>query len=758
MTATCRVVDREGAGHAGVAVSDGITVVVTDADGRVELAAPDDPSVPPFSRPFVWVSRPDGYDADPWFVRRDALPADGAVHEFVLDRVEQPLPLTFAQVTDLHVSASADPVHTPLADSVYGIDAEGALVTRPLTRVPDLTAVLDEVGATDGPHGPPRFFVATGDLTDHGTPAEFALLAEALAASPAPVHVLPGNHDHYGHRTEPRPDDRPLDSGGMGSGTVTRYEEHVGPRWWSLTHAGLRLVAVDWFSHRLGLDRDVQERWLAADLATAPAGTPVLFLTHDQLPTEFFGRVAAAAPHVRIVGSLSGHWHTSRVVEVDGQLHANTGNATFGSFDWAPAHARLCGWDGERLTFRTVAVGGGDRLASATFAAASGPPLLAERARWAVRLPGAVHLARPARLDGPDAAVVLAWSDDDAARGGLVCHDVATGEERWRVPLDAPVRAGATWVPAAHGARAMAGGDGGTVSGSSSGTVVGVSVSGGVVAVDAGDGSVRWAAQLGDRTTAWVHAAPVVLDGAVAVGEPRCYAALDLVDGSVRWCIDRADEFENVATLSSGVVQGGTLVVPFSMLPRHTLGVDPVSGAVRWSGDGIAHHSPASDVVALPDGRDVVLARLGGRIERVEAASGEVRWAARVPAAFVTGRPLLVDDAVIVTTALGGVYRFDAVSGREEWSTQLPGDAVLAMGPYRRTGLAVPAGPTLAGHAIVQPTGDGRVHRLDAVSGELLSSIEVGAPITVPVVAVADAGDVIVATSEGTLARLGTAD
>ncbi len=717
----CQVVDDEERPIDGVAVSDGVNVATTDADGVASL--------PRSERPFVWLSRPSGYDCDRWFLRREEL-VDEA--RFVLEPADQPVPATFAQITDLHVSDLAEPERLPLADSLYGFDGAGQLVGRPLTGVDDLAHVLAEVATALGPHGQPRFVVATGDLTDHGTSTEFALLHQAVATSPLPVHLVPGNHDHYGHLHEPRPEDAPIDSHGMGTGTTTRYEQHVGPRWWSFTHAGLRMVALDWFSHRLRLDRDEQEAWLASDLATAPAGTPVLFLTHDQMPTEFFDSVASMAPHVRILGSLSGHWHTSRVVRIGGLIHANTGNATFGSFDWAPAHARLVGWDGEELSFRTVAIGGGENLSSATFAASDGPPLGADVARWAVRLPGAVHLARPVLVD--DDAVVVAWSDDDAATGGLVCHDVGTGEERWRAALDGPVRASPTWLPEA-------------------GSIVGVSVSGGVRAVDATTGAIRWDAQVGEPSMTWVHGAPVPLPGgAVAVGEVRCFAALDLEDGSTRWERTDIDAAENTATPMQGVVQDDTLVVGFSLMSNHTVGLDPATGVTRWAADGNQLHSPSSDMVADPDGHDVYLTRLGGRVERIAAATGERVWAARVPAAFATGRPLVTEGSVVVTTALGTVHRLDAATGEEIWKAQLPGDRLLAMGPYRRTGLAVPSGPTLVGRTVVQGTGDGRVHGVDLDSGAVEEIAALGGPITVPLLAVES--DVIVATAEGTLARL----
>ena len=318
----CEVVDGSGAPMAGVAVSDGEAVVNTDERGEATL--------PDGGRPFVWVSRPDGYDTDRWFARVDDPDAahDGVIR-FELARIDQPLPVTFAHVTDLHVSALPEPASMPQPDSIVGLDESGNLALKPLTTATQLVDVLDELAATDGAHGPPRFFVATGDLTDHGTDEDYTLLAEALAASPLAVLTLPGNHDHHGLEEQPRPDATASVDRGISAETLAHYEAHLGPRWWSLTHAGLRLVALDWFSHLLGIDDDVQERWLAADLASAPAGAPVLFLTHDQMSAAFYDRVAAAAPHVRIVGSLSGHWHTSRVVRHDGQLHANAGNATY---------------------------------------------------------------------------------------------------------------------------------------------------------------------------------------------------------------------------------------------------------------------------------------------------------------------------------------------------------------------------------------------------------------------------------------------
>lgn len=743
---SCTVVDTSGAPLAGVAVSDGETVALTDGRGVAEL--------PDSDRPFVWVSRPDGFDSDRWFVRLADLGAgDDPTVRFELTPVDQPLPVTFAHVTDLHVSALPEPASMPQADSLVGRDESGNLALKPLTTAAQLDDVLVELAGSDGRHGRPRFFVATGDLTDHGSDADYTMLAEALAVSPLPVHALPGNHDHHGLEEQPQPDATASVDRGISADTLAGYEAHLGPRWWSLTHAGLRLVALDWFSHLLGIDDEVQERWLAADLAAAPAGAPVLFLTHDQMSAAFYDRIAAAAPHIRIVGSLSGHWHTSRVVRHDGQLHANTGNATFGAFDWTPAQGRLVGWDGERLDLRSVVIGGGERLGGATFRAAGTAATSAAGAaagnpagsvagaaaeplpssRWTVGLPGAVHLARPLRLDD---AVVVAWSDDDASVGGLSCHDLATGEERWRSELDAPVRGGATLLPGVD-------------------TIVAASVGGGVVGVDPTTGERRWHHQLGDRLRTWLLASPVSVGDAVAVGHVADLALLDGRDGTVVWHRDDLGGSMPMATPLQGVVQDGVLVVGFSFNDLHTVGLDPVDGRQLWTVDTPRSTAPLSDIVADPDGADVYLTRIGGRVERRAAATGERRWRASLGAAFAPGRPLVDGNGVVVTSALGVVHLVDRSDGTLVWRTQLPGGRLVPMGPYRREGLAVPAGPVRAGDGtIVQTAGDGGVHRLDPTDGTVLASVDLGVPVTVPAVPVDD--DVVVATAHGALARLRT--
>lgn len=707
---------QDGAPLGGVAVSDGSVVSLTAADGSFRIDRP--------AGGLVWVALPGGWWTDAWYA-----PAAGEV-TFTLAPTKQPMPVAIGQVTDLHLSAVPEPVRLTHPDAMMGWDAEGRLGTRNLSSPADVWAAVADLGPLD-------LVVVTGDLTDHGTPAEYALAHQTLSGMGCRARGLPGNHDHYGHRhaADGRDEGAVREAGSMGSMSTWRWEAHLGPRWWSLTWglgtAALHLVALDWFAWREGRDREMQERWLAADLARLPAGAAVLVLSHDQLPGSFFAGLPA---HVRCVGCLSGHWHTSRVVRRDGVWHVNTGNASFGAYDWAPAHSRVIGWDGAELSLRTVARGGSAALSGATSRAATGPVRPLGGDRWRTRLPGAAHLGRPVLCPGEVALVP--WLDDDRATGGVSAIDVANGDPRWVLDVGAPIKGG---VAVAGDAVVVAG------------------VDGRVVCADRDSGAARWRATVGeDPLLNWVYATPTVVADAVVVGEYRNVACLDLASGAERWRIGWFDPFENTISPSGGVLADGVLVLGLAMALPHTVGVDPETGEVIWSAPGPEHRCPLTEFVVDPDDGGVIVGRLGGRLDKCRPDTGELVWKTRLGALFLAGRPLLAGDLLVVTTGVGDVIRVDPRTGELRWSTHLEGDALLAFGPYRRSGQAVTAGAALGedGYVWVGAT-DGWVWRIDPATGAARRWIGVGAPLTAPLLALAG-GDLLVAAADGALRRVAT--
>lgn len=81
------------------------------------------------------------------------------------------------QVTDLHLLAGRALLHG-VADTSEALDR----------AVAHICAIEARLGGIDA-------VIVTGDLTDLGEPDAYDLIRDALHNLPAPVHVIPGNHD-----------------------------------------------------------------------------------------------------------------------------------------------------------------------------------------------------------------------------------------------------------------------------------------------------------------------------------------------------------------------------------------------------------------------------------------------------------------------------------------------------------------------------------------------------------------------------------
>ena len=138
--------DRRDPGIAGVAVSNGIEVAITDEDGRYQL--------PDSSEGLVWVSIPTGHRlAGPFYQRTDSADLD-----FGLLQEQQPDDFTFVYYTDLHIG-----------EGVRGAER--------------LAETLEEIA---GLRPTPRFCLDGGDITLQG---ESGVRYQAiLEGYPLPIH------------------------------------------------------------------------------------------------------------------------------------------------------------------------------------------------------------------------------------------------------------------------------------------------------------------------------------------------------------------------------------------------------------------------------------------------------------------------------------------------------------------------------------------------------------------------------------------
>ena len=162
-------------------------------------------------------------------------------------------PFLLAQISDLHVTAG------------------GRLSYRVVDTVAMARACVKHVlSLKQRPHA----VAITGDLTDSGQPAEYALLRELIAPLEMPVYLIPGNHDERGALRAAFPDHAYLGQ----SGDAIQYTIEAHP---------LRIVALDTVipGESGGELAPESIAWLDRALAQAPERPTVVLMHHPPFAT-----------------------------------------------------------------------------------------------------------------------------------------------------------------------------------------------------------------------------------------------------------------------------------------------------------------------------------------------------------------------------------------------------------------------------------------------------------------------------------------
>ncbi len=162
----------------------------------------------------------------------------------------------------------------------------------------------------------PEVILATGDLTDNGSPAEMDLLMELLAPLDAPVLALPGNHDRR---------ETFRDAFDMPWATT---DSHLS---WVTDVGGLRIIGLDTLlpgSHG-GLFDEERQRWLTDVLHDSGDRPTVIAMHHPPFLSgvqwmdtmrlkglELFAEIVARRSNV--VRVLCGHLHRPLTTSVAG--------------------------------------------------------------------------------------------------------------------------------------------------------------------------------------------------------------------------------------------------------------------------------------------------------------------------------------------------------------------------------------------------------------------------------------------------------
>jgi outer membrane protein assembly factor BamB len=602
--------------------------------------------------------------------------------------------LHFAQITDMHLSTQRRCLPQDLRD--------------------DLARILD---ASDL-----DFIIASGDLTASGKPEEFDALRRIFNELPVPVYPAPGNHD----------DDSGVDAGA--------YLHHLGPLHYSTDIGPLHLVMYDgeaW--QREGLSAgDSQEAfpwirssidtWLDTDLAEQPENRPILVVNHFPWGDELYARLHQH----RIIGVLSGHWHSSRrYLDTGGITHYATPTLCFGGIDQTPRGYRVFSYSDDELrcesrtlTAKTLWPGVDTAETSELGATSSAPtpneewpqfhggprrtgslvngPAPELRQAWSASVGGGIHTAAPVLHQGR--LIQTTWDDDDGSGAGVTALDAVTGDQQWKFSACASIR---------HSAACM------------DECAFALTITGKLVALDHTDGTLHWAYDLPHPGRRWVYSSPLTYEGRIFAGVSSHFAALDAESGAVDWVRDDLGCEDWISSYPSPATDGQHLVLAFYSQPTSLVVLDLATGATIWQRDGEKTNYVYSTPVI---GDEVLYAVSGSAIRCLSLSTGDVHWECPVSLQRIQTTPALTDDRLILSTGKGEVHAVAIDTGRIMWTWQVETHIPLFT-PYLRQGPTTLSSPVVAGDHVWVSGADGYVYCLSLQTGALEGRLAMNIPL-----------------------------
>ncbi|MBN1420157.1 MAG: PQQ-binding-like beta-propeller repeat protein [Planctomycetes bacterium] len=667
--------DPDEPGLAGVGVSDGFAVTVTDGEGRYRLDGI------PENVPCVFATIPAGFRKTHRSYRHvEAGRSDGC--DFGLSPLEESARETsIAHVADIHIGIEG--VEKIRDAMIAGLEE--------ISRLPD----------------PPAVVVGAGDLTNATKPEEFRGLIDAMERARIPFMPVIGNHDCA-----------------SGAGGRDAWRRAMGPDWWSFDVGDWHVLCVNSI-----VRSRAQETWLERDVERLGRGKRKIAFQHYP-PTrpelERFARLGVEA-----VGS--GHWHTTRILEDRGVLSINTATFLMGGIDLSPAGFRILRLDAPRIAMEYRFAGEGAMGAATPFPAPSpsprvrlgdpwpqllGGPARTGRSAEAIRPPlrlawkrsiGApVQFAQPVVADGKVFAVPNDF--DGAAASGVVALDAGTGEVAWRFRT-----AGQTWNAAAY----------------AEGLVVIVDQPGRVDAIDAATGRLVWTRELvapGDADLRWFKSAPAIADGIVYAGNNARIAALRLAGGEILWQKRYAGDW--ICGYASPAVADG-IVIAAGLWTRPPLGLDIRTGEIVWEAAGAGGRKFSIQAAPTIAGGRALFGRVDGRLSAHDIRDGKLVWDVPLPENWSPTPPVAFDGRVIAGSGTGIVSAHDAGTGEALWQ-YATGPSLLKIISYRLENPGVASAAVLAGEILYVGGADGKLRALELATGSEIWSHDFGVPVLAP--------------------------
>ena len=244
---------------------------------------------------------------------------------------------------------------------------------------------------------------------------------------------------------------------------------------------------------------------------------------------------------------------------------------------------------------------------------------------------------------------------------------------------------------------------------------------GNVLALEAKTGKKLWEKNLGSPVRASPTAAAQRVFVASKEGHVFCLSGSD---GTELWTFRGLPERASILVNASPAVDGDTVVVPYPTGDVVALRIS--SGQPMWS-ETLARTRTASSLGAMSDaGRPVISGGVvfavghAGRMVATQLKTGERIWSLTVAS---IQQPWVAGDNVFVVDTTGQLMAITRNDGKIQWATKLPGGGAWS-------------GPVLAGNRLWLTSDKGQLVGVEAASGKVAATQDLGAPVFIaPVVA-----------------------
>lgn len=242
-----------------------------------------------------------------------------------------------------------------------------------------------------------------------------------------------------------------------------------------------------------------------------------------------------------------------------------------------------------------------------------------------------------------------------------------------------------------------------------------------VMALDAKAGKKLWEKNLGSPVRASPTAAGERVFVVTKEGQVFCLSGSD---GAELWNFQGQSERASILVNTSPAVDGDTVVVPYPTGDVVALRVS--TGQPVWS-ESLARSRTASSLGAMSDaarpamiGGVVYVAGHAGRMVATGQKTGERLWSLTVAS---IQQPWVAGDSVFVVDTDGQLLAIARNDGKIQWAAKLPGGGTWS-------------GPVLAGNRLWLTSSKGQLASVEAASGKVASTQDLGAPIYIsPIVA-----------------------